>query len=145
MTYIPRNGSAAAVVIEHLSDPDAPECVTLDYITGIDGAARANPVAVLDKAVKAGLLVRTLDEKGRILISLPPDQRPRPKPQAVVVAPPVVRPKPQAPPVGFRACIWDSGEVHLYGCEPIAADGARGVRLSREQAEHLARLMWARA
>lgn len=138
MTYIPRTGSAAAIVIEHLSDPDAPECVTLDYITGIDGAARANPVAVLDKAVKAGLLVRTIDEKGRILISLPPGQRPQPKPQAAVTVPPV------APPAGFRACIWESGEMHLYGCEPIAVNGAHGVRLSREQAEHLARLMWAR-
>lgn len=128
MSYIPRAGSVAARVIEHLSQPDAPEAITAQQVAELCGFSFRQVGTRLGAAISNGALER-YREGARFWYRLP-------RTEAAETA---------ENGVAFEACIWDNGEVYLFGADPIAVNGMPGVRLTHEQAGELERLLRARA
>jgi hypothetical protein len=124
MSYVPRAGSVAARLVEHLSADGAPESMTGSEIAKLFGFDVKQISTRLAAAVGAGVIVREQIGMGYVY-RLPKDDAPA--------------------AVDFEACIWDNGELYLFGLDAINVNGMPGVRLTHEQAEHVERLLRARA
>ena len=133
MGFIPKEGGAPAQVIAHLQRPGAPAQMTYSDIAKVVGKPVNHVPALLASVLKAGLLLKTRNAAGSVAVALPAaDTVEQAEPETVAEG---------GVAAEFECCLWDTGELDLFGLEPIEVNGVAGCRASADSVARLAALL----